>query len=165
MKSPILTIMVGIPRSGKSTWSEKNKTPEDIIICPDTIRKEIFGHQFHQNAEPYIWAITETFMLLLMQQRKSIILDATNLSYRTRCKYINLAKTAYGYKTRLVWLNTDLKTCLERNKKSKDKKVPKDVIKTMYDFVKPLDLKYEGDLFDEILEVKNGKMLNHYGRI
>ena len=156
MQKPNLTIMCGIPRSGKSTWVKKNKMPQDIIISPDIIRKEIFNHQFFSNAEPFIWAITDAFMLLLAQQKKSIILDAVNMTSYIRNKYIELVKP-YGYKIKLVWTNTDLKKCIKRNKTSKDKKVPLGVIKSMCVGFSPIDKEYDFDIFDEIIEVRKGK--------
>jgi len=152
----ILTIMAGIPRSGKSTWIEKNKTLQDIIVSPDIIRKEIFGHQFFKPCEPFIWAFTDAFILLLAQQKKSIILDAVNMTSYVRNKYITIVEP-YGYKTKLVWINTDLKECIKRNETSKDKKVPLNVIKSMCAGFRPIDEEYEDDNFDEIIEVKNGK--------
>ena len=149
-----LTLMAGIPRSGKSTWIKNNKTPQDIIISPDIIRKEIFGHQFHKTAEPFIWAITDAFVLLLAQQKKNIILDAVSMSSYIRNKYIELVKP-YDYKTKIVWINTDIKECIKRNKISKDKKVPEDVIQSMSIAFRSVE--DECDNFDEIIEVKNGK--------
>ena len=155
MKKPTLTIMSGLPRSGKSTWISKNKTDRDVIVSPDIIRKEIFGHQFHQSAENFIWALTDTFLLLLAQQRKNIILDAVNMTSSIRYKYKRIVEP-YDYKIKLVYLNTKLNECLRRNKNSKDKKVPSDVIINMntgFSFLRP---PYD-DEFDEIIEIKNGK--------
>lgn len=155
MKNPTLTIMCGIPRSGKSTWVSKNKTDNDIIISPDIIRKEIFGHQFHQSAENFIWAITDSFILLLAKQKKSIILDAVNMNSSIRWKYVKIVEP-YGYKTKLIWLNTSLEECIKRNRTSKDKKVPLNVIKSIHTGFNSFNTDYDF-LFDEVIEVKNGK--------
>jgi predicted kinase len=157
MKNPTLTLMGGIPRSGKSTWIEKNKTSSDVIVSPDEIRKQIFGHKFFKPAEPFIWSFTDSFILLLAQQKKDIILDAVNMSYSIRNKYITLVKK-YGYRTKFVWINTDLKECLKRNKTSKDKKVPIDVIKSIGAVFCKCNLQYENE-WDEIIEVRNGKTI------
>ena len=155
MKKPTLTIMSGLPRSGKSTWIEKNKKLTDVVVCSDEIRKQIFGHQFFKQAEPFIWALTESFLVLLMNQSKDIIMDATNMNSYVRSKNLPLAET-YGYKTKLVWLNTDVDECFRRNKLSKKNKVPLDAMKRMCDIFRKVDPKYE-DGFDEIIEVRKGK--------
>lgn len=154
MKKPTLTIMCGIPRSGKSTWVENNKTDQDIIVSPDIFRKEIFGHQFHKAAELFIWAMTDTFVLVLAQQKKPIIIDAVNMSSYVRNKYIELVKP-YNYYTKLIWMNTELEECVKRNKKAKDKKVPEDDIESMSMAFRPVEEEY--DNFDEIIEIKDGK--------
>jgi predicted kinase len=73
-----------------------------------------------------------------------------------RDKYIAIVEP-YGYKTKLVWINTDLNECIKRNKISKNKKVPLNVIKSMCTGFRPIDEEYEDDSFDEIIEVKNGR--------
>jgi len=155
MKKPTLTIMCGIPRSGKSTWILKNKEPTDVIVCPDEIRKEIFGHQFFKPAELFIWAMTEAFIILLMKQKKDIIMDATNITPYVRSKNLPLVEK-YGYKTKLVWINTDIDECLKRNKLSEKNKVPMEAMEGMCGMFQEVDPKYETD-FDEIIEVKDGK--------
>ena len=129
---PVLTIMCGWPRSGKSTWIEKNKDfVNDIIVSPDEIRKVIFGHQFHQNAEPFIWAFAEGMTRMLLEQGKNVIVDATSLTYSGRVRWIIIARN-YDVKLRIIWIRTSLEECLKRNKKcSKDKQVPEDVLKRM----------------------------------
>jgi len=152
---PTLTIMCGIPRSGKTIWVLKNKTIQDVIVSSDDIRKHILGSPFSPQDEPFVWSLVENLIILLMVQKKDIILDATNLYLHTRLKYIPLARE-HNYKTRLVWLNTDVEECLKRNKNSKDKKVPLDAMNSMCQTFKEINPKYE-TAFDEIIEVKNGK--------
>ena len=38
-----LILMCGLARSGKSTWIKKNQA-DAIVVSPDDIRAEIFGH-------------------------------------------------------------------------------------------------------------------------
>lgn len=129
MNKPTLTLMCGIPRSGKSTWIEKNKKKTDVIVCPDEIRIDLFGHNFHKPAEPMIWMLTEFFIKSLIKQKLNIILDACNMTI-ARERWVNIAKEN-GYKVILVILDTPLKTCIKRNK---DKKIPLDVLKSMAKF-------------------------------
>ena len=62
-----LIIMCGLPRSGKSTWIRKNKG-DAVIVSPDEIRSDIFGHQFFKNCEPWVWAMAKSMVRLLMGQ-------------------------------------------------------------------------------------------------
>ena len=147
MKKPTLTLMCGLPRSGKTTWIQNNKKKSDIIVSPDDIRLDFFGHTFHKNAEPMIWTLTEMFVKMLLKQKVNIILDACHLTIN-RNKWVNLGKEN-GYLIILVILNTPLKICLQRNKK--DKKIPIETLKNMSNF---FDLKNDKENFDKIITIQ-----------
>jgi len=160
MKKPTLTIMSGLPKSGKTTWIATNKGDNDVIVSSDDIRKYVLGHSFSPQDETFVWELVENLIILLMVQKKDIILDACNLYPHTRLKYIPLVEE-YDYKTRLVCLNTEVKECLKRNKNSKDNKVPLDAMKRMCDAFQKVNPKYEPD-FDEIIEANSD---NHNFRL
>ena len=126
MNKPNLTLMCGLPRSGKSSWIVNNKKKYEVVVCPDEIRLDLFGHTFHKMAEPMIWTITEYIIGSLMKQRLDIILDACNMTSVSN-KWLNLAEK-YDYQTRLVLIDTPIETCLKRNKV--DKKLPVELLKT-----------------------------------
>jgi len=136
-KHPVLTIMCGLPRSGKSTWVEKNKKDE-IVVSPDDIRRTIFGHQYHDGAELFVWAFVEGMVRMLLEQGKDVIVDATNSTKSRRVRWIIMARS-FDIKMRTIWIQTPLLECLKRNEKSpEDHKVPEDMIRRMDEnFVPP----------------------------
>ena len=104
-KIPTLTVLCGIPRSGKSTWINNNKE-DAIIVSLDEIRKEIFGHQFHAPANPFVFAISGAMASLLLKQGKNVIVDATHITHQLRASWYPIIKT-YNCHTRLVWIYID----------------------------------------------------------
>jgi predicted kinase len=123
--------MTGIARSGKSTWVRKFKG-DAVVVCPDTIRKMIYGHQFHTAAEDYIWAMAKAMARLLLLQGKSVALDATLVVDSFREPWLKIAKE-YGARTRLVWMGTTVEECQERNRMSVfSKRVPAEVLERMH---------------------------------
>jgi len=127
---PKLTIMCGLARSGKSTWILKNR-PFSVIICPDKVRSEIFGHQFFFNAEDFIWGITKAMARLILEQGKDVLIDATNITFGSRSIWIKMAEK-YNADVEIVWIKTSMAECIERNTKSKKgHKLPKEVIESM----------------------------------
>jgi predicted kinase len=50
----ILILTVGLPRSGKSSWSRQQTFP---VVNPDSIRLALHGLRFAPEAEPFVWAI------------------------------------------------------------------------------------------------------------
>ena len=76
---------------------------------------------------------------LLLEQKKDIIIDATNVNYKQRQLWLDLA-SKYCNKVRIVWFKTPISVCKERNENSDSaNKVPSEVIDRMArDFEDPL---------------------------
>jgi predicted kinase len=90
-RRPRITIMMGFPRSGKSTWIKENRTNE-IVVSADELRKQVYGQQFFAEGEPLMWAIRGVMLKELIRQRVDIIIDETNTKRERREPIIKLAK-------------------------------------------------------------------------
>lgn len=130
MKKATLTLTCGLARCGKSTWIRKNKG-DAIVICPDDIRTSIFSHQFYFPAESFVWGIALSMARLILEQGKDVLIDATNVDFASRGKFISIAKE-FDCNVRIVWIKTTIQVCLNRNAKSDDKnKLPDGIIENM----------------------------------
>jgi predicted kinase len=77
-----LVLMVGLPRSGKTTQAQKMPYP---IVSPDAIRLALHGQRFAAEAEPHVWAIAKTMVAALFLAGHSVVvLDACNVSRKRR---------------------------------------------------------------------------------
>lgn len=77
-----LIMMVGLPRSGKSTKAKELAFP---VVNPDSIRLALHGQPFIGLAEPFVWAIAKTMVrALFLSGHDNVILDATNTSKKRR---------------------------------------------------------------------------------
>ena len=127
---PKLTMMCGLPRCGKTTWSRKNR-PDSVVVCPDEIRKEIFGHQFHGPVEGLVWAFAQGMARMLLLQNRDVLLDATNVTASRRAPWIRLVNELQC-ELEVVLVATEFGTCVERNNGSPEgEKVPEDVLDRM----------------------------------
>lgn len=52
-----IIILVGLPKSGKSTWTKKNKKEIDVIISADELRYMVYNQKFWTDGEPLMWSI------------------------------------------------------------------------------------------------------------
>jgi len=136
-----LYLMCGCPGAGKSTFL-KNKVKKDenlVIVSRDKIRfsivkpnEEYFSHEDEVLKE--FWKQINT----ALAENKDVLVDQTSLTPKSR-KYLLDHVTGYTY-ANIIWINEDLKTCLERNEKRKGTRayVPRGTIRRMYfQFVEP----------------------------
>lgn len=144
-----LTLMCGLPRAGKSTWIKKNKK-DAIIVSPDDIRREIFGHQFYQPANKFVFALSEAMVSLLLKQGKNVIVDATHITKGLRSSWYPVVKDI-DVKTNIVWVYIDesptrnLSFCIERSLKSvENERVPESALQRMASAFEPPDLINDG---------------------
>jgi len=107
----ILLMTVGLPRSGKSTWSRKQDCP---IVNPDSIRLAIHGQAFIEDAEPIVWTIAKYMVkALFIAGHNKVVLDATSISKIAREFWINDM-----WECRYIPFVVPKSTCIERAKTS-----------------------------------------------
>lgn len=151
MSKNVLIVMCGLPASGKSTYSEWLAINANFHrICPDIIRKDLYGDENIQGDGKKVFSIAHYQMATIGQLRGNVVFDATNIDRKTRK---NLVKKMRPYFDVIMCklFATPLETCLYRNS-LRERQVPKEVIERMWNnFDKPS--MSEG--FDLVEEVKN----------
>ena len=131
-----LTIMVGLPRSGKSIWIEKYKG-DAVVISNDWIRENILGTHYAPAANSVIWTMVDTVLRVVLGQGKDVVLDGINHTKFVRKFYIDVAKE-YGATVKIVVVDTPLNVCLARNNMKFTHKLPKETLISIHDkFEKP----------------------------
>lgn len=108
-----MTIMCGLPRSGKSTWVKENKNENEVILSADELRYLIYNQRFWTDGEPMIWAVHGIILKMLLKQGVDIIVDETNVTKSIRSKIIKLVKE-YDYEITGIEFNTPKEICKER---------------------------------------------------
>ena len=80
-----LILMVGLPRSGKTTWAKQQGFP---IVNPDSIRLATHGQRFYGPAEALVWAFAYLMVDSLFRAgHETVIVDATNVSEKRRSEW------------------------------------------------------------------------------
>lgn len=146
---PTLTLLVGLPASGKTTFCEKsfNEEGSPVRISLDDFRKLICGKDYFKPFEPTVHAWAQQTTRYLLSQGHDVVLDATSLTQGLRNIWVSLAREYLGVYTSCIYFDVPFEVCLKRNAE-RERKVPEDVIKRMSEQLQPPDLDFED--FDSV---------------
>jgi predicted kinase len=111
MSNRILLILVGLPRSGKSTWAREQAGA--AIVNPDAIRLSLHGQPFFAFAEPFVWAIAYLMVkALFFAGHETVIIDATNVTMKRRDEWRTRFSDIAEVQTKVF--DTSPEVCKER---------------------------------------------------
>ena len=147
-----LIMLVGIPTSGKSTFSNNPKYKDYIRVSSDDILQEVAKER--QQSYNTVFKGNIRFAQIAMmkvlrkaiEDGKSIIWDQTNLTKKQRRE--KLKHIPDTYKKTAVYFIVDLKTALKRNTQRPGKVIPPEILERM---IKEYELPTNEEGFDEII--------------
>lgn len=151
-KQSNITVLMGPPRVGKSTWIAANTSSSDVVISRDAL-VEFYGRGKSYQEK---WAsLTDEMQKQIdgeiranfsdaLNEGKDIVVDMTNMSKKSRRKWLNDPRVGQRYNSAgLVFIESPV-TLFSRN--SADKYISKNVINGMVErFAFPLE-----DEFDKV---------------
>lgn len=137
MTSPTVTILRGIPGSGKSTWAKeqvrlgKGKVKR---INRDDLRAMIDDSVFSRKSEGHINTIRNIVLSYYIEAGCDVIVDDTNVKTSYVKELVEFVKRLRpNSEVRVKLFNTPLETCLERNAKRTGRaRVPEDIVRKFY---------------------------------
>ena len=108
---PLLLVTVGLPKSGKTTWTHAFSRDHNApIVNPDSIRLAIHGQRFITSAERLVWATAHAMVkALFLAGHECVILDATNTTRKRRDEW-----QSPDWKTVFHVLEASKEECLAR---------------------------------------------------
>lgn len=107
MSDKTLIMMVGLPRSGKSTYAKNLGFP---VVCPDQIRLALHGQRHCPPAEPMVWAIAKYMVRALFGAgHDEVVLDATNYKRRSRDEWRSV-----NWTRKFIHIQTPTDKCIQR---------------------------------------------------
>lgn len=126
-------MLAGMPASGKDTWCAIH-AKDNPIISLDAIREEL-GIKYSGNKGYAIQLMTKRAKELLANNT-DFVWNATHLSDSQRNKTLRLLR-AYGATVRMVYIENDLNTLLQRNNKRDTTLSNERLIELMYKWEPP----------------------------
>ena len=156
-----IVMICGIPGSGKSHFAKANfQQGNRKRINRKEIRRHIyemtsFGNKwkeeyFDEEGESLVKHVERKIYEQFIQNMDKVLIDNSSVTKSSRRNYLSLAEQRVKT-TGVIFLNTPLMKCMERNKK-RDDDVPDKVISTLFSSIELPD-KHEG--FDEIMVISD----------
>lgn len=144
-----LTLAVGLPASGKSTWFRRHGIKP---VSTDAIRELLTGDPYDQSAQDEVTGVLVDVIGHRLYRHMDTYIDATNTVASARRLFIDIAKLHRVPIHALVFV-ASLETCLARNEKRTAGRVPPATMAAMDKQFKSPELS-EG--FDQILVAHGG---------
>jgi len=125
----VVTVGIGIPGSGKTTFLGKDLN-ESFYICADDIRKELTGNASDQGRNNEVWELLYERVHDILMGEDSLVIDVTNTRRSDRRKMIEFCHE-HGAEVHGIWFDTPLDVCKERNA-LRERVVPEHVLDRMH---------------------------------
>lgn len=126
-----MTMMVGLPASGKSTYAKEiAKENNAIVLSSDAIRWELFGDETDQSHNQKVFQELHKRAKEWLCVGRDVIYDATNISSKRRRAFLNELKKIDCIKNCVI-IATPYEQCLKNNR-DRARQVPEWAIERMY---------------------------------
>ena len=103
--------MIGLPRSGKSTYAKKFAAENNVTrVNADDLRLELYGERFYGGGEDMLWSVFRYMCKALVRSGNSIILVNTNITNDSRRPLLTLSKK-YDIGIRYIYIDTPKDVC------------------------------------------------------
>lgn len=145
-----LTLMVGIPGSGKSTYAKTKIDRRIKVVSSDAIRKELFLDESDQEHNDIVFQTLYERARNFLLDGKDVVIDATNSSVENRKSALSHFSDL-DIKRKAIVVETPIETCISYDKKRR-RTVGEDVIK---EFASTYAFPTKEEGFDDIIVIKN----------
>lgn len=168
MRKPKFIMLVGLPGSGKSKYSEQQFGYE--ILSSDKLREELFGDVNNQENNGQVFEQMNRRAVSFLKEGKDVIFDATNISSKRRMNFLKHTLKGIDCEKICVYICTSWIKCVQNDAK-RERTVGIEVIERMKNQMQ-IPMFHEGwdDIrivyeLDTVEDVMRGFILKDFMRI
>lgn len=99
----VLHIMVGVPGSGKSTYTKNARRKDDVVLSSDALRAELLGDENSQQDNQLIFETMQRRAIDALNDGKTVWYDATNINRKARKSIISVCPKHVKIVADIVW--------------------------------------------------------------
>lgn len=138
---PTLTVLVGLPGSGKSTYAKQKieDNPTTVWLSSDSIREKLYGDASCQKDPAKVFEIMQEEALNALDSGFDVIYDATSITRKSRAAIMDKVPKHVRKECVIVW--APIEVCIERDE-ARDRTVGPEVIDKML-------RRFEAPFYDE----------------
>ena len=143
MEDNKLILMVGVAGSGKSTVAKRleSEIPNSVRLSSDELRAKFGKGEDDQSVSARVYKHMEEQTKILLKQGFNVIVDATNVSPKSRKQFIRIARTLRpSKKVTAYFVDISVEEAKKRNQKRKEsggRDVPEWVIDKQFQQLNP----------------------------
>ena len=124
-----VTILIGYPASGKTTYTKSVNDNDLVKLSSDDIREELYGDASDQTHNQEVFDELYSRMYDALSKGRDVLIDATSICRRERYQALKIAKK-FNADTKAIIFKTPIAVCIRRND-NRDRKVPDEVFDYM----------------------------------
>ena len=130
MNRPTLTLLCGIPGSGKTTYAKEiiKKHTNTIHLSSDSIRAELYGDESIQGNPSEVFSLMQKRAVDALYDGLNVIYDCTSITRKDRAGIIAACPKFVCIQCDIIW--APVETCIERDA-ARERTVGKEVIDKM----------------------------------
>ena len=151
---PTLTVLVGLPGSGKSTYAKRmvDDNLNTVWLSSDQIREKLFGDASCQQDPAKVFSIMQEEAVSLLDRGFNVIYDATSINRKSRAAILDKVPKHVKKECVIVWAPVDI--CIARDNE-RERTVGPAVIDKML-------RRFEAPFYDEGFDVINVYLSDFY---
>ena len=107
MNNVTLTLVIGLPGAGKSTYIAKLQQQQ--VISFDSIRKSM-GHEYHKSTEAAVFFVACSIVRVALLEQRNVMVDESITEHHLAAALVDIAKE-YGADVEIVYVSTPVSQC------------------------------------------------------